>query len=269
MLTAIVLHLKPAEEGCIPISHGDLAHAAAFDLFSRLDPSLSKSLHDNATRKPFTISPLGGTLRRKEIDFVVTPNVIYPWRISGLTSEMAGLLAKISPELGNVLFKKTTFKIEAIARIPEDHPEAGTDLFSSLFSRWSKRSSFKAVTLRFLTPTTFRIGRVEQPIPLPGLVFGSLLAAWHCFAQERLEISKEVIEAKVVVSHWEGETQRVEMGDCRTVGCIGKFTYRLLDPGPEFCRMIGLLSEFAFYAGVGWQTARGLGQVRPELHFLK
>ena len=51
------------------------------------------------------------------------------------------------------------------------------------------------------------------------------------------------------------------MGGRRTVGFVGTFSYRLLDKTPELAQRLGLLSDFAFYAGVGWQTAHGLGQV--------
>jgi CRISPR-associated endoribonuclease Cas6 len=58
-----------------------------------------------------------------------------------------------------------------------------------------------------------------------------------------------------------GETRRVELGNYRTVGFIGRCTFRVPAPIPEVRRLIGLLAEFAFYAGVGWQRPHGLGQV--------
>jgi len=66
----------------------------------------------------------------------------------------------------------------------------------------------------------------------------------------------------VILSNWKGETRRVELGSRRTVGSIGKFTYRVIENLPEICRVLGLLLNYTFYAGVGWQTTHGLAQAR-------
>jgi len=39
-------------------------------------------------------------------------------------------------------------------------------------------------------------------------------------------------------------------------------SFRTLEPIPDLQRLLGMPGEFAFYAGVGWQTAQGMGQVR-------
>lgn len=265
MLTAIVLGLQPVAEGRLPVSHGALAYAAALDLFLRLDPRFSRSLHDDAPQKPFTVSPLSGPFRREGGELLLTSDTLYPWRITGLTPAVSERLLKVSPELGGLRFGEVVFAIATIATTPEEHPEAGQERYEALLARWDTGPSAGVFTLQFLTPTTFRVGRFEQPFPLPRWVFGSLLRTWNAFAPEPLDVALEEIETKVALSNWKGETRRVELGGSRTVGFIGTFTYRILDPNPELHRVVGLLADFAFYAGVGWQTTRGLGQVRPDV----
>jgi CRISPR-associated endoribonuclease Cas6 len=235
------------------------------DLFLRLDPPFSRSLHDDAPQKPLTVSPLFGPARHQNRELVLTSDAIYSWRITGLTPAVSERLSKITPALGGVRFGNTVFTIATIAMTPKEHPEAGQESYEALEERWRQDPSVKLLTLQFLTPTTFRVGRYEQSFPLPRWVFGSLLRTWNAFAPERLDIAPEEMETWVVLSNWKGETRRVELGGFRTVGFIGKFTYRIVDPSPERSRIIKLLTEFAFYSGVGWQTTHGLGQVRPDV----
>jgi CRISPR-associated endoribonuclease Cas6 len=265
MLTAVVVGLQPVAEARLPVSHGALAYAAALDLFLRLDPRFSRSLHDDAPQKPFTVSPLSGPFGREGGELLLSSDAIYLWRLTGLTPAVADRLLKVSPALGGLRVGEGVFAIATLATTPGEHPEAGQERYEALLARWDKGPSAKVLTLQFLTPTTFRVGRFEQPFPLPRWVFGSLLRTWNAFAPAPLDVTLEEIETKVVLSNWKGETRRVELGGFRTVGFLGTFTYRIVDPDPELHRVVGLLAEFAFYAGVGWQTTHGCGQVRPDV----
>lgn len=266
MLTAVVLHLRPVAETRLPISHGSFAHAAISNLVLRRDPLLSHALHQEEGRKPFTCSPLRGTDRREGFEYVLAPDRLYTWRLTGLTEEISQHLVALSPDLGGINFKEAVFSVDHVSTMPEEHPDAGRETYEALLARWERREPPGSVTLHFLTPTTFRIGRFEQPFPLPRWVFGSLLSTWNAFAPYPLDWPEDLdLDEQIVLSNWKGETRRVELGGHRTVGFIGKFTYRVIHPRPEMARLLGLLAEFSFYAGVGWQTTHGLGQGRPQL----
>lgn len=264
MLTAVVLHLQPVGEARIPVSHGSFTYAAALELFLRLDPALSRALHETASHKPLTSSSLAGPAQRGDFELLLTPDQVYTWRLTGLTPEVSCQLLRLSPALGGIRIGEAVFAIADVSTIPEQDSEAGQDDYGVLAARWETQPGPPTVTLQFLTPTTFRTGRFEQPFPLPRWVFGSLLDAWNAFAPHPLGDLRDLVERTTVLSNWRGETRRVELGSHRTVGFLGRFTYRVVEPPPEVRRLIGLLAEFAFYAGVGWQTTHGLGQVRPE-----
>nr|BAL52692.1 CRISPR-associated protein Cas6 [uncultured prokaryote] len=264
MLTAVVLHLRPVAEVRLPVSHGSFAHAAAMDLLLRLDPLLSHTLHQSEGHKSFTCSPLLGVDRREGFEYILSPEQLYFWRLTGLSSEISQQLVCLSPQLGGIRIGEAVFSLVEVFTTGEQHPDAGQTTYEALLARWEKQEPPQAVTLQFLTPTTFRIGRFEQPFPLPHLVFGSLLSSWNAFAPYPLEDLREALNECVVLSNFFGKTQRVELGSYRTVGFVGKYTYRVVHPAPEICRLVGLLADFAFYAGVGWQTTHGLGQVRPR-----
>jgi len=261
MLTAVVMGLRPVAEARLPRCHGGLAYGAAMDLFLRLDPRLSRALHEGGGPKPFTVSPLVGPFRGEGGWLWVRPGEKYFWRITGLTGAVSECLGRLRAGGWGVRFGGAVLEVEEVAREGEEHPEAGRDSYEGLWARWGEGSGVGAVTLRFITPTTFREGRREEPFPLPVWVFGSLVGKWNAFGPEPLGLGREAMEGGVVLGSWRGETRRVELGRFRTVGFVGTFTYRVLEPG--LGRWLGLLADFAFYAGVGWQTTRGLGQVRP------
>lgn len=263
MLTAVVLHLHPVAETRLPVSHGSLAHAATMDLLLRLDPLLGHILHQSEGPKPFTCSPLMGAERREGSDYILSPERLYTWRLTGLTSQISQQLLRLSPQLGGIRIGEAVFSIVEVSTSAEQHPDAGQATYEALLAHWERQEQpLPTVTLQFITPTTFRVGRFEQPFPLPHWVFGSLLSSWNAFAPHSLADLRDALDEGVVLSNFSGETRRVELGGHRTVGFVGKYTYRVVRAVPEVCRLLGLLADFAFYAGVGWQTTHGLGQVR-------
>jgi CRISPR-associated endoribonuclease Cas6 len=248
----------------LPISHGAYAYASALDILLRLDPALAQELHEDSPNKPITMSPLTGPFQREGANFQLNPDISCFWRLTGLNARVSELLFQISPSLGGIRIANTVLTITQVFTSSEEHPEAGRDGYADLLARWAQEEPGNSITLRFITPTTFRAGRYEQPFPLPGLVFGSLLNKWNANSPVPLSDCKDFLSENVVLGNWKGETRRVELGARRTVGFIGKFTYHVLKPTPDVCRLLHVLSEFAFYSGVGWQTAHGMGQTRLD-----
>lgn len=264
MPIAVVLALRSLGPSRLPVSHGSLVYAAALDLVLRRDPRLSRALHDAPDRKPLTVGLLDGPLQQEGDGVTLTAGTLYAWRLTGLTAPVAEVLRRL-PASEGIRIGPAVFTLAGLATGPDEHPEAGQEDYAALWGRWASRTPPGALTLHFVTPTTFRVGRLEQPLPLPRWVFGSLLGTWNAFAPLPLDLDLAGLDERVAVANWWGRTRRVEMGAFRTVGFVGRCTYRLLDPSPELRRLLGLLADFAFYAGVGWQTTHGLGQVRPEI----
>ncbi len=262
MLSAIVLSLQPVTEARLPISHGSFAYAAALELFLRREAALARAMHEAKPHKAFTVSPLLDAEVRERNDLILSPDEVYTWRLTGLTREVSEHLLCFAPDMGGVRIGDAVFSVADVATTPEEHPDAGQDDYEALWARWKQSNPPRTVTLHFLTPTTFRIGRFEQPFPLPRWVFGSLIDLWDAFSPHPIGPLKDLMGEIVLLSNWRGETRRVEFGAHRTVGFIGKFTYRVAERLPELNRLIALLSAFAFYSGVGWQTTHGMGQVR-------
>ena len=103
-----------------------------------------------------------------------------------------------------------------------------------------------------------------MPIPLPELVFGSLLQRWNAYApvvfpeevqryaRECLGVSRYQLASRIV--HVKGAGRRV--------GAVGVVTYTSLNYDRYWMSLIQTLAAFAVFSGVGAGTAMGLGQAR-------
>ena len=106
---------------------------------------------------------------------------------------------------------------------------------------------------------------VDDPtIPLPGLVFGSLVERWNTFSPVVLSPEmRRFGEEVMAISRYRLASQTVESkaGGLR-VGGMGTVTYRALGGDRYWLGVMHMLASFAFYSGVGVQTATGMGQAR-------
>ena len=260
-LTAIVLELQPLEDTSIPLSHGVFAYAAALDLLGRLDIELPKRIHDPAHNKPITVSSVQGGFR-EGYSFKLLRNRIYRWRLTGLNKAVSSQLNQLSPELGNIRLSNAIFRILNVRSDARDDSDTGQTTYANLLELWKTNDLPSTFHIEFRTPTTFRQNDFEVPFPTPHLVFGSLAKTWNTYAPQKLGDVTAVLKDMIMLSNWRGETRRVELGSRRTVGFIGHFTYRVAENLPEVRRLLGLLADYAFYSGIGWQTTHGLGQTR-------
>jgi CRISPR-associated endoribonuclease Cas6 len=118
--------------------------------------------------------------------------------------------------------------------------------------------------LSFATPTTFRSGGKNVPLPLPELVFGSLLDRWQAFAP--LAVNPELrrfAAEQVAVARYRLRSRVLPFKPgAMQVGFTGECHYVALRRDRYWLSVLHLLAGFAFYAGVGYQTSVDMGQAR-------
>lgn len=265
MLKAIVLQLQPTERVMFPRSHGAFAYAAALNLIGQIDSALAQRIHEPSPYKPLTVSPVQGKFERRGGDMLAAPEQFYRWRLTGLDADVSTCLEQIIGDFSKIRIGSANFRLVDAFSDSDEDKDAGQATYSNLWEKWQNEMKPPFVfPLLMLTPTTFRMGKFEQPFPTPHLFFGSLIRSWGVYSRWVDREMIEIINQTVALANWKGETRRVELGNRWTVGCTGKFTYRVIEKLPEICRLVGLLVDYAFYSGVGWQTTHGLGQVRHE-----
>jgi CRISPR-associated endoribonuclease Cas6 len=147
------------------------------------------------------------------------------------------------------------------------HPWAGSAGFDALLGAAMRDVAGGAPgrwTLEFATPVTFRQGGRNQPLPLPELVFGSLLDRWNALAPLPLpdETRRFVAEALAISRFELRSTAVATRGGALQIGALGRCTYVATSHDRYGLACVTALARFAFYSGVGAGTARGFGQAR-------
>jgi len=268
MLLSTVLILAPSRKTVLPPTLGNAVHACFLDLIRRIDPGLAERLHSPGREKPFTTSPLKGPFERNGgSGFVVTPGREYWLRFTSLDPALSRVLGQLDPDaIGRLALFEGEFTVLKVYTQAEEHPWARRVTYEDLYTAWvtTKRSPPSKLRLRFCSPTTFRAGRYVLPFPLPRLVFLTLGAKWNRYAPVHLgeEIAK-VIDERITLSRYDLRTRILDFGSYKQVGFVGEceFQLRVQQADELWARVVHLLADFAFFAGVGYRTPMGMGQV--------
>jgi CRISPR-associated endoribonuclease Cas6 len=189
-------------------------------------------------------------------------------RYTTLSAELTRLwLDRVLPSLpAEVAFGEATFRVLGAALSPQEHPWAGQSSYADLGAPYllSGAPTPTRWKFAFAAPTTFRSGGHTVPMPLPDLLFGSLLDRWNAFAPVALqpEVRRFAHEC-VAVSNYALRTRALpgREGAVRR-GAVGRCDYTALTRDRYWCSALSALAAFAFYSGAGYQTTQGMGMCR-------
>ena len=270
-LFSVVLRLSPLEEVEMEATMGHRAHAAFLDAIRRVSPNLSAALHDpKISIRPFSISPLWGMPSHGE-RVRLHPERTYWLRVTLLLRPlyerlMELLLADNAPRLR---FGEALFLIQEALVTPGSHPWAGYTSWEELAAR---AQPVEELTLEFVSPTAFSFGekswgRRMVVFPLPELVFGSLARTWNAYAPPPVQVEAGVLEQwsaeSVIVKQIAAlRTRMLNFSGRPQVGFVGRVTYGLMGANDVARLQVSMLADFAFYGGVGYKRAMGMGQAR-------
>jgi CRISPR-associated endoribonuclease Cas6 len=125
------------------------------------------------------------------------------------------------------------------------------------------------ITLYFCTSTAFSLGSHEYCLfPEPSLLFGGLLREWNKYAPEQMRKEKQIVQDSSLNEH-------IAVTACRLhhaylhfpsyvqKGFVGQCTYQLRTDR-LLASHLTTLAAFAYYAGVGYKTTMGMGQIRVK-----
>lgn len=128
-----------------------------------------------------------------------------------------------------------------------------------------RNSGFNAFRLSFLSPTGFSRNGLQIPVPIPELVFKSLLKKWQSFVSSGEWNGVESSFGSVRMEKFSLQSQPVWLKKQSVFrGCLGYCEYSFHHLDSEVRRAVSALSLFSFFGGVGYKTAQGMGQVFPE-----
>ena len=267
MLTSLVLTLRPLESGSKPANLGRAVHAFLLRWVQAADPALAATLHDADPPRPFTCSNLVGG-RRRGGSLRLEPEQDYWLRLTSLSAELSALLREtlLDHPPDTLELDGAPFRVLGATTDPARHPWAGSASYQDLAAAHLLAGSTPSsrLGLSFATPTTFRSGGMNVPLPLPERVFGSLLDRWQAFAPVAVnpELRRFAAE-QVAVARYRLRTRVLPFKPgAMQVGFTGECHYVALHHDRYWLSVLHLLAGYAFYAGVGYQTAAGMGQAR-------
>jgi CRISPR-associated endoribonuclease Cas6 len=279
-LLSLVLHLQPTHDDDIPGWTGRAVYAWFLDSLNRLDPALSKTVHDESGLKPFTVSSLIGVGREEVIRLRRAQT--YRMRLTTLHPDLTrlvlnGLLPRWLAE--GITLHDQPFRVLAAVTDSAVEPWAGLTSYADLFGQVGlnpfRRKLPRTLHFTFGAPTAFNktVGEsgVKQQInlPQPELVFGSLYERWKRYATVELHPDLlNFVRECVVVAYHQIETQRVsfERASKGTVtGFVGRVGFQVAVADTFWLRQLATLTAFALYSGVGIRTGMGLGQAHGKI----
>ena len=267
MLVSIVITVESDSERLLPRNVGRGHYAAILQRLAAVDARLATAIHDGDGPKPLTCSDiLNGRSNRDGTR--LEPGVPYYLRVTGLTQDVSqalleGLLQKppCTMELAHHLLHMTGCTAEEA-----EHGWAGSTTYEALAAHQMLPSGSipKQVTMQFASPTAFKQAGRHMPLPLPDLVFGSLVERWNAFSPLALSPEMRRFGAEMLVlSRYRLQSRPVaQKNGALRVGGVGTATYRALGGDRYWLATMQMLAEFARYSGVGVQTASGMGQTR-------
>jgi CRISPR-associated endoribonuclease Cas6 len=290
-LFSLLLRLHPSVAGEIAPNAGPQIQAAFLDLVHQADPVLAEKLHQPNQRRPYTLSLLHGFYHLLPEQFTgamarqqhlsVRPEQVFWLRLTMLDDELFStfvhfMLLKaqaLSLRIGNVPFN--------ISRIITTHEPQQTASSWAAYSSFAELSSLgparKLYTFDFATPTAFSRGQRSWGkelflFPTPGSVFENLARQWEYFAPAQYKLAAHNItprdveswcDEQMVVSQYSLSTSYLPSSRFGQTGFHGQITYEVKGPlTAPIALWLSTLSRFAFFSGIGYKTAMGMGQVR-------
>ncbi|MCI6753064.1 MAG: CRISPR system precrRNA processing endoribonuclease RAMP protein Cas6 [Selenomonas bovis] len=267
MIGAITWELETLEGARLEGFAGRLLHAAFFRLLASISPALSKTVHDEMTAKPFSLSPLLDPAReracicRKE-PFFVQRGTRFLWRASLLHPALLQALLQVpvgTPlHVGHVPMRIAALHADGTLESGVLEPE---ELIATAIAQEEARE----ITLRFDSPVCFRRGSYDYPLPEPVLIFSSLADKWQQAAMP-LELNREMVKelaTHIYPTDWSGRTQRIYFRRGSGLsGFTGFYTFTLKELEPSMRSLALLLTQFAVFSGTGRMTAQGFGKTQ-------
>lgn len=267
MLLSTILTFTTPRTATLPATLGRAVYAEVLRQIDGRDAQMAKSIHAWNGPVPLTCSGLVGA-RPMKSDILVEPGASYEIHITGLMESVSQVLYDFlvaEPETTWTIHGHP-FDLQSVTCDAAKHPWAGLTDYETLAAAnlLETGSPGNRVALEFASPTAFKSAGMTMPVPLPNLVFGSLVERWNTFSPVVLSPEMRRFGAETVaISSYQLHSETVaQKSGGRRVGGVGRATYIALDGDRYWHGAMQMLADFAKFSGVGVQTTNGMGQVR-------
>lgn len=272
---SLVFHIIPQSN--IPVGYltGRHLHALFLTIVDYVDHELANSLHFSQADKAFTLSAIQIANTRYhhqykilqwEHDRSIRAGTSCWWRVTLLDDLLFHKLAKLwlnwNPDHPWHLGPADLLITSILGTAQTSQPWANACSYSQLYEQADEGD--RLLKFYFATPTSFRQGQYDSPLPTRDSVFNSLLQKWRKYSgMEFADLDFGSVQPSIFQIH----TEITSDSRSKFIGFVGEVTYRILgDVDPLVIKQINTLADFAIYAGIGRKTPMGMGIVRRSLN---
>jgi len=264
VLASFTITLKQTSEAewTAPEATGVFVRALFYELLRSKAPGLAEEIHGSSSDAPFTVSPMIRLRRSAEGE-----PPAYRVRFTTLTEPVFDAACQAIYLLHTtgtpVRISKAEFEVQDL-----DFRRQKRMCRLARYQDLARGECERIIPFRFLTPTAFKNGKANVPLPIPRLMFGGYLRKWNTFAPEDLRIDESLlteIEDSVLISRHDIRSRTLDLGAMKMVGFTGECTLAASNGiRPESLRALNTLARFACFSGTGAKTTIGMGQTAVE-----
>jgi CRISPR-associated endoribonuclease Cas6 len=266
LMYSILLELVAQHAAAIPVSMGHLVQALILNLVKQFDPVLSARLHDEPGYRPYTVSPLNGGTRTGEC---ITLQRDQRCRIRLTLLDGGPLWQNLCThflEAEPVYVRLGSCLLQLVRIVSSPHADPSGWVRSTDWQTLFTLSARQSITVRFVTATAFSWGdRRFVVFPEPYLLWEGLKHAWNRYAPACYRIERQGLRASllstVAMTKCSLHTCTLHYPNYTQKGFVGTCNYGI-QVTSDIAALLTTLAAFAFYAGVGYKTTMGMGQVR-------
>lgn len=268
-LLSLILTLRSLEQPAGPALSwwGKAAHALLFRTLQQYDPEKTAAMHAEKTARPFTASSLLGRFPNHSLDL----SADYELCFTALNKEISGILLEavrpggpLAPGAA-VELDQVHFQVKAAAWGAGEHPRACTANYQELAAAalLAAEPAPRRVALQFESPTFFQSNGRTVPLPVPEMVFGSLLERWNAFSPVAFPAEARRYAGECLrLGRYSISSRMVQVAGGLQNGMVGEVTFVSENYDRYWMSLIHTLARYARYSGVGAKTAMGLGRCR-------
>lgn len=263
MPTALMLSICPVAPATVAQHLGRAAHAALLQAVAATDAPLAERLHGQTGVKSFAVSDLLGVAAGRNGRRVV-PDQSYGLRWVGVSAELDVVLrgwAAAPP--ATLTLDGTVFTVTGATLDRAVQPWAGQAEWNDLLAlEQVGRVPPHHLAVEFWSPTTFRSNGRNIVLPLPELVFGSLLERWNAASPVAMptELRRWAGEA-LLLGRYDLQARWLPMFGAGETAFTGKVSYTVTQHERYYVHCCQALLRWGFFCGVGAKTSMGLGMV--------
>jgi CRISPR-associated endoribonuclease Cas6 len=263
MLQSWQVSFTALQDGKIRGFGAEQFHGMLFEMLKTVDAQFAADLHERAI-KPFSITGIRGSFAHRAGWTYLSGDQEYRFYIHTLDESMRDRLERLaaweSPDrewsVGSVHI--TTPQVHAVT-IPVS--------YAAVLERAFEEPGLAKVSVNFRSPTSFRRHGTQQLLPEPGLVVESLLRRWNHIGDVELDVDEQALSEALRISQYNLSTSLVPFDKYPIIGFRGELQYSLAKDVDLYHQgVLRALFRFAEYAGIGYKTTMGMGEVRTKCY---